>query len=168
MTTYTLTLPYQRPPASLTGNTRVHWRRRSADTNQVRTTVAALGKQARIPAGEHLTVELVWSPGDRRRRDADNLWPLLKVCCDALARGRRDWVGLELVPDDTPKFMTKLAPKIAAPDECSAVGMWLHITVDADTSSKDMESYGQTLTRDRAESAPASRSGALNDDRGVA
>lgn len=130
MTTYTLTLPYERPPTSLHGNTRVHWSRRAKDSRQVRSDVALLARSARIPRSKHLTVELVWSPGDRRRRDADNLWPLLKVCCDALARGRRDWVGLELVADDTPEFMTKKAPRIAEPSEIRERGMWLLVTAE--------------------------------------
>jgi crossover junction endodeoxyribonuclease RusA len=128
MTTYRLELPYQRPPSALTGNTRSHWRSRSSQARAVRTDVAMLARSAGIPKAEHLTVELVWSPGDRRRRDADNLWPLLKVACDALARGRADWVGLELVPDDTPAFMTKRAPRIAGPDESGECGMWLYVT----------------------------------------
>jgi crossover junction endodeoxyribonuclease RusA len=126
-----LHLPYARPPKSLVGNSRAHWRQRSTDTQQVRTDVMRLAQQAglhRLGRLEHITAELVWAPGDRRRRDADNLWPLLKVACDALARGpRRDWVGLELVPDDTPEHMTKLAPRIQPPPE---KGMWLVLTLD--------------------------------------
>lgn len=124
-----LHLPYERPPAALTANTRAHWRRRSADTRQVRETVLTIAKQAglhRITGIQHVTVELVWAPGDRRTRDADNVYPLLKACCDALARGpRRDWVGLELVPTDTPEHMTKLAPRIEPPP--APKGMWLDL-----------------------------------------
>lgn len=125
----TLKLPYSAPPKALWGNTRSHWRQRSADTSQVRNDVMQMAKAAhlhQIDGIRHVTVELVWAPGDRRRRDADNLWPLLKVAADAIARGpRRDWVGLELVPDDTPEYMTKLAPRIAPPPAAS--GMFLHI-----------------------------------------
>lgn len=129
--TVTITLPFDRPPSALVGNSRAHWRRRSADTQQVRTVVAALARQHNLHLAQpqHVTVELIWAPGDRRRRDADNLWPLLKACCDALARGpRRDWTGLDLVPDDTPEHMTKLAPRIDGPP---AKGMWLAITLHA-------------------------------------
>jgi crossover junction endodeoxyribonuclease RusA len=129
-TTVRLTLPYDRPPAALVGNTRVHWRRRSADTKQVRADVMRLAQAAKLhhlkAAIEHIDVTLTWAPGDRRRRDSDNLWPLLKSCCDALARGRRDWVGLELVPDDTPAYMTKHAPVIVPPP---ARGMWLDLSI---------------------------------------
>lgn len=126
-----LVLPYERPPKSLVGNSRAHWRQRSADTQQVRSDVMRIAQEAglhRMGPYKHITVELVWAPGDRRRRDADNLWPLLKACCDALARGpRRDWIGLELVSDDTPEHMTKLAPRIEPPP---AKGMWLTLTLE--------------------------------------
>lgn len=126
-----LNLPYERPPKALVGNTRVHWRQRSADTNRVRADVMLLAQQAQLHqmAGiKHVSVQLTWAPGDRRRRDSDNLWPLLKVCCDALARGpRRDWIGLELVADDTPEHMTKLAPVIEGPP---AKGMWLDLNIE--------------------------------------
>ncbi|OZM74188.1 hypothetical protein CFN78_06850 [Amycolatopsis antarctica] len=99
------------PP--LTSNQRLHWRARSALTNLVRLGVTNAAKTARIPSGHHLTVTLHYRPGDNRRRDADNLVPTLKAACDALARGpRRDWIGLELVPDDTPEHMTKRMPEI--------------------------------------------------------
>jgi crossover junction endodeoxyribonuclease RusA len=75
---------------------------------------------------EHITVTLVWAPGDRRRRDEDNLYGLVKVAADALARGpRKDWVGLELVPDDTAEFMQKTC-LIAPPP---AKGMWLDLSI---------------------------------------
>jgi len=125
-----LTLPYDRPPKALVGNTRVHWRQRSADTKQVRADVMRLAQAAKLhqlkARIEHITVALTWAPGDHRRRDADNLWPLLKACCDALAKGRRDWVGLELVPDDTPHWMDKRAPVIAPPPD---KGMWLDLSI---------------------------------------
>lgn len=129
----TLVLPYQRPPTSLWGNTRAHWRARSADTAQVRHDVLHLARAAhlhQITGIRHVTVELVWAPGDRRRRDEDNLWPLLKVASDAIARGpRRDWVGLELVPDDTPEYMTKLRPRIEPPPAKPGMRLVLHLDI---------------------------------------
>lgn len=128
---YRLTLPYDRPPAALTANNRAHWRRRSADTQQVRADVLRLAQVAGmhrilIPI-VHVEAGLVWAPGDRRRRDADNLYPLAKACFDALARGPRgDWVGLDLVPDDTPEWFTKRTPRIEPPP---AKGMWLDVAL---------------------------------------
>jgi crossover junction endodeoxyribonuclease RusA len=128
VTAYEVDVPLMPPPVSrrfkaatrvpqpcepLNANTIYHRYERAARVRAVREAVLVGAKNARIPAGRHLTVLLTYRPGDNRRRDADNLWPTLKAACDALARGpRRDWVGLELVPDDTPEYMTKLAPLI--------------------------------------------------------
>lgn len=164
--TYRLDLPFYRPPEALTGNAREgHWAPRSKATNEVRTAVAWLGRQAGIPPSRHLTVELVWAPGDRRKRDADNLWPMLKACCDGLARGPRKpsaraapWVGLDLVPDDTPRWMRKLPPRIAGPDETDEIGVWLLVTaIPVEASESD-----SGLTR----SAPLDRIGPSGRQRG--
>ena len=139
----TLDLPYDRPPDPLSANSRAHWRPRGAATRMVRRDVEALARAAGlhcVTGIRHVTVQLVWAPGDRRRRDEDNLYPLLKVCCDALARGpRRDWIGLELVPDDTPEHMTKLAPRIDPPP--APRGLRLEIVLDLDEPGRpDSES----------------------------
>lgn len=99
------------PP--LNANDRMHPMVRSKRTRLIRERVYTAARNAGIPQARHLAVTLHYAPGDNRRRDADNLWPTLKAACDALARGkRRDWVGLELVPDDTPEHMTKHTPVI--------------------------------------------------------
>lgn len=99
------------PP--VTENRRGHWSKHAPAIAFVRNKVAAYARKAGIPKGSHLDVTLHYAPGDNRARDADNLVPTLKAACDALARGkRRDWVGLELVPDDTPEHMTKHMPII--------------------------------------------------------
>jgi crossover junction endodeoxyribonuclease RusA len=133
---YQLDLPYGRPPAALWGNARNnHWGQRSTWSKHVRRDVMLLGRQAQIPQSSHLHVLLSWAPGDRRRRDSDNMWPMLKACCDGLARGSfkskasgAHFIGLELVPDDTPHYMTKHAPVIVPPERSGgAKGMWLDI-----------------------------------------
>ena len=129
---FQLDLPYPRPPAALWANQASgkggHWGGRSAASKMVRSDVMMLGRRAQIPQSSHLHVVLSWAPGDRRRRDSDNMWPMLKACCDGLAKGKRkDWVGLELVPDDTPQYMTKHAPVIVPPERCAAKGMWLDV-----------------------------------------
>jgi crossover junction endodeoxyribonuclease RusA len=127
---YPLRLPYEAPPKPLTGNYRSrNYKAKAAATRQLRQYVKLLAQAAylhRIQGIQHVTVELVWAPGDNRRRDADNLWPMLKVAADGLARGRRDWVGLDLVPDDTPQYMEKKAPRIDPPP--AEKGMLLHVT----------------------------------------
>lgn len=109
---------------ALTGNARVHWTRRHKAVQEVITAVVLLAKVHKVPACDHLTVSLHWAPGDRRRADVDNLVALQKVCCDGLARGRKDLPGLHLVPDDTPKYMTKLMPEIVEPP---TNGLWLEV-----------------------------------------
>lgn len=111
----------------MTANQRLHWSQRSRLTGEVRATVAWLAKVAKIPPGRHLTVELVWAPGDRRKRDSPNLAPTVKAAVDALARHRRDYIGLDLVPDDTDEFVTQLPPRIVGPPHPK--GMWLNVEV---------------------------------------
>lgn len=118
----------KQPVPMLTANERLHWRARTSRTATLRQTIAIRAREAGIPSGGHLAVTLHYQPGDNRRRDADNLVPTLKACCDALARGpRRDWIGLELVPDDTPKYMTKHMPVIH--EGPGPRRMWLEIEV---------------------------------------
>lgn len=118
MTVYELEVPLVLPrfgalPAPpLSANQRLHWRTQATLVRIVRTGVKVAAMEAKIPPAEQLTVQLHYRPGDNRRRDADNLFPTFKAACDALARGRKDWVGLELVKDDTPEYMTKLGPVI--------------------------------------------------------
>lgn len=129
-----LVLPYERPPASLWGNTRSHWRTRSRETRQLRADVVTMARAAglhRLCDGQvrYVTAQLVWAPGDRRQRDDDNLAPMQKVACDAIARGPRgDLVGLQLVPDDTRRHFRKLEPLILPPPEPKR--MWLELRLD--------------------------------------
>ncbi|RKT85619.1 hypothetical protein SAMN05421805_12778 [Saccharopolyspora antimicrobica] len=102
-TTYRLDLPYERPP--LTANQRHHWARRAKLTRAVRDTAASLAHDAQVPALGRCTIRLVWTVTDRRRRDADNLVPTLKACCDGL-------VDAGVVADDTPELMAKHMPEI--------------------------------------------------------
>lgn len=99
------------PP--LTANQRLHHMAEAKRKRLIREGVMLAARAAKIPKAEHLIVQLHYRPGDNRKRDEDNLWPTAKAAFDALARGpRRDWVGLELVPDDTARYMTKLGPII--------------------------------------------------------
>lgn len=112
---------------TLRGNSRPgHWAVRHKAVKQVIENVAEIATLRRVPAGQHLTVQLVWAPGDRRVADVDNLVALQKVMCDALARGRKNLPGLHLVPDDRPQYMTKLMPEILPPPEN---GLWLTVEV---------------------------------------
>lgn len=113
----------------LTGNARTaHWSQRSTATKTVIAEVVKAAEHAGLQPCRHLTVQLVWAPGNNRKADPDNLWPLLKVLADGLARGpRKDLLGLHLVPDDDAPWMTKLGPRIDRPP--TPAGLWLEITM---------------------------------------
>lgn len=117
MSTYRLPLPWVRPP--LSANQRLHWGTCARLARDIRTTTAWLARAAQIPAAAHLGVTLVWAPGDRRRRDVDNLVPTLKPCCDGL-------VDAGVVADDTPRWMTKHMPLIL---DGPGRGLWLDVEI---------------------------------------
>jgi hypothetical protein len=115
---------------ALKGNARPgHFAVRHKATQEVISAVVWLARQAglhRIRDATYVKVVLVWSPGNHRKADEDNLWHLLKVCCDALARGRKDLAGLHLVPDDDSRYMLKV-PRIERPP--TPAGLWLEVAV---------------------------------------
>lgn len=111
-TSYRLTLPYMQPP--LTSNQRMHWRPKAELTRQVRAAARHLALHAQIPSLDECVVGLVWTVTTRHRRDADNLVPTLKACCDGL-------VDAGVVPDDTPQYMHKWMPEIQLGDTRSLV-----------------------------------------------
>lgn len=108
MSVHVIRFNYPTPP--LTANQRLHWRKRAELTRQVRTATAYMASE--IPELERCAVTLTWYVADKRRRDADNLVPTLKACCDGL-------VDAELVKDDTPDLMTKHMPVIRYEKGCT-------------------------------------------------
>jgi len=105
---YELRLPWTTPPAN--ANDRDHWRVKARKVADIRETVARLvGADIPIEAS-HIRVGLHYWPRDRRHRDPDNLVvPFFKACVDAL-------VTADVVPDDTPQYVTRDFPVIHAPD----------------------------------------------------
>lgn len=97
-----LIFPWERPP--LNANQRLHWSKKASLTKYVRESARLWARKLPKPQ-EHITVQLVWVVTDRRRRDSDNIYPTFKAMCDGL-------VDAGIVPDDTPEYMTKLAPII--------------------------------------------------------
>lgn len=119
MVTYRLELPWVKPPLNLNQRHK-HWANKAHLTAIVRSTVGWLAKQRHIPASRYCTVTLIWAPGDKRRRDADNLVGTLKPACDGI-------VDAGIVPDDTPEYMKKEMP-IFRPGK--PAGMWLEIKTE--------------------------------------
>lgn len=108
---------------ALTGNARTaHWSQRHKAVAEVVEAVGWAAKAARMRPCSHLTIRLVWAPGDHRRADAPNLAGLQKPCVDALVR-----VGL--VPDDTAEWVTELMPRIDRPPV--QAGLWLELELVA-------------------------------------
>ena len=107
---WTLQLSYERPPKGLSANWRGHWATKSRSTAEVRALVKHLARAAGIRPMGRMQVELVWVVSDHRRRDEDNIYPLLKACADGLAADKG--VSARLVPDDTPEWCVKRAPRI--------------------------------------------------------
>lgn len=105
---WTIHLPFTKPPDGLSANSRHHWRAKARSTAEVRQLVAGLARG--FPKTQRIQVELVWIVNDKRKRDDDNLAPLAKACWDALASDRG--VSANLVPDDSPEYVTKMHPRI--------------------------------------------------------
>jgi hypothetical protein len=102
-----------------------HWAQRHKAVREVIQAVSWAARCAGMRECEHLTVQLVWAPGDRRRADRGNLAIIQKSCVDALARGRSDIPGLRLVPDDTDRWVEELMPRIDRPPV--RAGLWLEV-----------------------------------------
>jgi hypothetical protein len=102
---WTLSLPYERPPKGLHSNDRVHWRTKGRSTKAVRELVTVLCRSQRIPKMQRASVQIFWVVPTRHKRDADGPDPMTKVIYDAIGSDRG--VGARIVPDDTPEFMDK-------------------------------------------------------------
>lgn len=96
MSSWTVRLPYQRPPLSL--NDRMHWAAKARLTKEIRSYVREFCTY-RVPTLERAHITLHWVPRDRRRRDTDNPFPTLKAAID----GVKD---AGIVPDDDARHVT--------------------------------------------------------------
>lgn len=103
MTTWTLTPGWSKPPLSM--NDRLHHHVKARIVADIRAAGCWLAREQHIPHLEHVTVSMVWTVPDRKRRDDENPVATLKPFCDGL-------VDAGIVPDDTPEYMTKLMPTI--------------------------------------------------------
>lgn len=110
----------------LQGNAKSNnWGSKAKATKEVINAVAWVAHSQNVPQCKWMMVQLNWAPGDMRRADEDNLFPLFKACCDGLARGRGDLPGLHLVPDDSAQYMRKEHPRIVRPPHPG--GLWLMV-----------------------------------------
>jgi len=118
--TWTLTLPYTKPPISLNDRWQTPAGRRahSAKVQQVRADVVTLARAANIPALEAIHVTLHYRPRDNRRRDSDNLVGTLKPCVDAI-------VQAGVVPDDCAPYVDWSRPVIHPAIPGTAPSLWL-------------------------------------------
>ena len=116
------------PKRPLTTNVRLHWRRRAECVKTIREIVAVRARSVvRIPPQEHITVQLRFSPGDKRRRDAPNLTATQKPAVDGL-------VDAGIVPDDTARYVTELMP-VLVPSAPRERRLWLVVQSDEDGQS---------------------------------
>jgi hypothetical protein len=102
-----------------------HWAQRVKATRIVIDAVTKAATAAGLQPCRHLTVQLVWAPGDHRRADRGNLFGIQKAAIDGLARGRKDIPGLHLVPDDSERWVEELTPRIDRPP--TPAGLWLEV-----------------------------------------
>lgn len=103
MTTWTLVAPWPKPLTSL--NDRLHWAVVKKATLRCRDWAMDTATAELIPPLEHCIVEMIWTVPDKRVRDEENSMLDFKAICDGL-------VNAGIVPDDVPKYMTKLMPVI--------------------------------------------------------
>ena len=94
-----------KPPPGLSANDRFHHMVKARATADVRATLYWLCARCNVPAMARCRVDVVWVVKDRRRRDTDNLAPLLKAIYDGI--GSDKGTSAHIVPDDAPEFMEK-------------------------------------------------------------
>lgn len=120
-------LPWDKPP--LTGN-----RTRGnpyAQATKVKTallaaTVAIINANPRPVVGAEVTLH--FRPATRHRRDADGMFPTLKVCLDALVR-TKPGRGRTVLPDDSWVCVPAATCRIHTPQPGQPAEMWLTLDV---------------------------------------
>lgn len=113
----TIPLPWVKPP--LTGNrTRGNPYARANEVKQAKD-AANLAVLVALPAPMlRAEITLHFRPADKRRRDADGMFPTLKVCQDAL-------VAAGVLVDDSFACVPAATCRIHAPEKPAA--MWLEL-----------------------------------------
>jgi len=115
---YIVPLPWVTPP--LSGNrTRGNPHARAKEVEQAKGEARWAVRGARLPKVAGANITLAFRVADKRRRDADNLAPTLKVCQDAL-------VLEEVIPDDSWVHIPSATCRIHPPS-AEGPAMWLAI-----------------------------------------
>ncbi len=115
---WTIPLPYTSIPISL--NDRDHWAVKARKVREVRDAVTWIARAGRFPKGlSHMTVQLHYTPAQKRRRDQINASATSKACVDAL-------VAYGAVEDDSAEWVTDLMPVFHLP---GTPAVWLEIEV---------------------------------------
>ncbi len=106
----TIPLGYDSPP--LRSNQRMHWAPKAEMTRQIREHAAWQARDVRHRSGPidgPVTVTLVWTVTDNRRRDVGAGGPTLKAAIDGLVDGG-------LIPDDRHEIVTEERLRIVRGD----------------------------------------------------
>jgi crossover junction endodeoxyribonuclease RusA len=120
--TYTVPLPYLRPPLSSndSGYSVQARRARWALTKQVRADVALVIAHSKVPCCDKVRVTVHYRPRDNRRRDPQNIDT--KAMLDAI-------VDAGVVYDDSPEYMEVVTPVIHRADRALGPALWLELEV---------------------------------------
>lgn len=128
---WVLELPWRLNPLPANGS-RGHHFAHAKTVKMVRRTVWALALAAKIPPQDRAHVQLTYYVRDRRRRDVDNLVPLLKPVKDGL-------VDAGLVRDDTPDLMATPMPVIVRIHPSAASAAFFQVTIATWPQDRDRE-----------------------------
>jgi len=124
---WVLEMPFQRP---LSLNDRDIWQVRMGKTRPWRKAAATLARAAKIPRCQRITVELYFTPPDRRVRDPINLIPCVKAVEDGL-------VDAKVIPDDRGAWHTSVMPVITPKGPLRPGGnrFWVIVTAHPDEAA---------------------------------
>lgn len=112
-------LPWISPP--LTGNrVRGNPYARAKEVDEAKQAAVAAVKAARIKPVERAEVTLHFRPATWHRRDADGMFPTLKVCQDALV------IAGALIHDDSARYVPAATCRIHPPNGEPA-SMWVEL-----------------------------------------
>lgn len=121
MTAITIALPWTKPP--LTGNrTRGNPYARANEVKAAKQQAQAAIRNAHWWQVVGANVTLHFRPATKHRRDADGLFPTLKVCQDAL-------VAEGVLPDDSWVCVPSATCRIHPPEPGATARMWLELDV---------------------------------------